>query len=988
MSTPYTGITDYIPEIQNFKPDLNFYSNVLQTKQSQYNAGFSQMSGVYSSILNSPMLRDGNNKRRDEFLKTIDTDVKKIAGMDLSKPENVDLANKIFKPFYEDKYIIHDIAFTKKYYNELGKAETFRNCVDPDKCGGGYWDKGVQALNFQAEEYKNADPNAALNYNAPKYTPFVNVTQKAIKAAKDAGFNIELDHKENGYIVTDKNGQLLLGDGHSGPLPQFLYGIFGNDQSTIDMFKTDAYVQRKQFSKQNAGQFGSEDAAESYYLNQYINKSVPALEKNAARSKQLSNEIALKKQILEDRTNQQGGVIPGSDEESALTLLDALSENNQAVDAYHENVLNGIKTASNLNDLQAMRQRADAIVANTMMQGTLNAAAYEYAMGTTKREMKADPYALESFKTGQDIYKHKQNSLFNLQVWKEQKAFEKSEGIGDYKPEKGTMNINSFLRQQGIDPSKLNSEEYQKAIDRVTAGDLAKTFVAAGGVPVATGYEENRATYLNAIPKVSSDRKAELVNAIDVMKSKFASLQQMNLPDSGDKAKQIEKELSHILEGTGLSAGELLNGSKEIKSSIYNKNDVAIANSFGKMSVMMNDIATLWGNDVKNRPALKKTLQEQIALNLVGESLKQQVNKAMTEVRSSNLATGIVGKDKEGAQKIDKMLSSMVGKGGLFIPQKEASQDYAGKRVREDIAAFEKSIANGNPPAIDINEQQLFKKYQGEFNSGYKDLRTAVESRINSFNSPSEQPNTGGAQAAMNAMVWNVSTVNPALSDLRATNLAQAFLKGNTGVVFSGNTNTLEDLQENPAAAQTVKSYLQQYVSHIGRGQADVGFTMTAEVVDRMKYEDGDNETQPGVVYKISLNPEGAKKLLGKEYDPSQDYTYNIFYPEGQDPNQMATKARPNITDVALRIKGNSITTPVDNGSVSVTNMGDHYNISGYIKYYNPFKNAMDKKEIQGTPSTSASPSNVIAQSVGLLQDMNTEMKKTLKSNATNGSGR
>lgn len=982
MATSIPGLTDYVAQIQPFKPDLNFYSNVLQTKQAQYDAGYSQMSGLYSSILNSPMLRDSNNKRRDEFLKAIDQDLKKVSGLDLSREENINVAQNIFKPFYEDKNIIHDMAFTKKYYGELGKAEGFRNCIDPDKCGGAYWEKGVSALHYQAEEYKNADPNSALQYNAPRYTPFVNVTKKAMEAAKAAGFNIELDHKENGYIITDKNGQLLLGDGKNGPLPQFLYGLFGQDQGVLDTFKTEAYVQRKDFSKQNAAQFGSEDAAESYYLNNYISKAVPTLEKNAAASQQMSNELAVKKQILEDRVREEGGIIPGSDEESSLSLLDALSENNQAVEAYHTNVLNEIKTAPNLQDLKALRSRADSIVANTLLQGSLNAAAYEYAMGTAKRTMQADPYALESFKTSQDIYKHKANSMFDLQVWKEQKAFEKSEGIGPYKPEKGAMNIDTFLKRQGIDPTKMSAEDYQKAVDRVTAGDLAKPFVAAGGAPVTTGYEENRNTYLNAIPKISAGRKDELVNAIEIMKSKFSTLLQQNLPDSGAKAKLIQQELTHILEGTGLSANELLNGTKEVKGSVFAKNDVAIASSFGKMTVMMNDIASQWGKDVKNSPTLSKIMQEQSSLALLGQTIKQQMNNAVAQVRGVNGVNGVLGDNKEAAQKVDQMYSSMVGKGGLFIPQSEAAQKYAIKKVKEDIATFEKSILTTGVPAKDINEQLLFKKYAEEFNEAYPKLRSAIESKITAFNSPSNSPNTGGAQAAQNAMFWNVNSTQPALTDLAGTRLANAIIKGNAGIVFNGDKNNLQDIEENPANSQILKNYLQQYLSHVGKGNDDVGFSLTAEIIDQMKYSD-DEVVQPGVVYKVSLNPAGAKKLLGKDYDASTDYSYNVYYNQDQDPNQMAIKARPNVTDIALRIKGNSLTTPVNNGSISVTNMGDHYNISGSVKYYNPYKQAMDKKELNSRSDISASPSALIQQNVNLLNSLTNSLKPN-----SNGAGR
>jgi hypothetical protein len=40
MATYLQGVTDYIPQFQPFQPDLNFYGNVMQTKQTQYDTNW------------------------------------------------------------------------------------------------------------------------------------------------------------------------------------------------------------------------------------------------------------------------------------------------------------------------------------------------------------------------------------------------------------------------------------------------------------------------------------------------------------------------------------------------------------------------------------------------------------------------------------------------------------------------------------------------------------------------------------------------------------------------------------------------------------------------------------------------------------------------------------------------------------------------------------------------------------------------------------
>ena len=47
MATYLQGVTDYIPQFQPFQPDLNFYSNIMQTKQSQYDTNFNNINNLY-----------------------------------------------------------------------------------------------------------------------------------------------------------------------------------------------------------------------------------------------------------------------------------------------------------------------------------------------------------------------------------------------------------------------------------------------------------------------------------------------------------------------------------------------------------------------------------------------------------------------------------------------------------------------------------------------------------------------------------------------------------------------------------------------------------------------------------------------------------------------------------------------------------------------------------------------------------------------------
>ena len=136
MATYLQGVTDYIPQVQPFRPDLNFYEGVLNKKQAQYEAGYAKLSNLYGTLLNSELSRTDNSERRDKFFTDIENQIKKISSLDLSKNENVKAAQKVFQPILDDKYILKDIAFTRSYRAEMNKAQYFMNCVDEKKCGG------------------------------------------------------------------------------------------------------------------------------------------------------------------------------------------------------------------------------------------------------------------------------------------------------------------------------------------------------------------------------------------------------------------------------------------------------------------------------------------------------------------------------------------------------------------------------------------------------------------------------------------------------------------------------------------------------------------------------------------------------------------------------------------------------------------------------------------------------------------------------------
>ncbi len=108
MATYLQGVTDYIPQFQPFQPDLNFYASLMQTKQSQYDSNWKALNKVYGQYFYADLTRDNNVKKKEDLLKQIEFNLKRVSGLDLSLEQNVNQATQVFKPFYEDKNLMKD----------------------------------------------------------------------------------------------------------------------------------------------------------------------------------------------------------------------------------------------------------------------------------------------------------------------------------------------------------------------------------------------------------------------------------------------------------------------------------------------------------------------------------------------------------------------------------------------------------------------------------------------------------------------------------------------------------------------------------------------------------------------------------------------------------------------------------------------------------------------------------------------------------------
>ena len=398
MATYIQGVTDYIPQYQPFEPDYNFYSNIMQTKQSQYDNNWKALNSMYSEYYNADLTRDGNIKKRDTYLKDIEFNLKRVSQLDLSLEQNVNQASQIFKPFYEDAALMSDMVKTKKAKSQISLGEGYLSKIDPIQ-NKKYWSEGVDKIKFELQEFKDATDEEAGSIEISNYTPNRDITAELNKITKDFG-NVQFAPEfKNGYVITTTNGEKLVE-----PLYKLYEASLGDDPGIQDWFRTKAYVDRKRYGVTNAAQFGGDkNKAEMKYLedkftvlkDQAISQYDHLNEVNTNYDAQL---LDLEKQKKENK----GG--PNIDKEIAQLKLNkdintkVLNRAKTNADIMKETVDADGKFKNPYGDVKSLRWKVDNGMAASLMQKQFLEDANLFALKNMKTDVKVDQYELASYK--------------------------------------------------------------------------------------------------------------------------------------------------------------------------------------------------------------------------------------------------------------------------------------------------------------------------------------------------------------------------------------------------------------------------------------------------------------------------------------------------------------------------------------------------------------------------------------------------------------
>ena len=400
------GVRSFIPTYQAYQPDFTTMGKMLSIKQNQYDQNWKQLNKTYSSLYFSETTHEESQQVKDQLKNEIDFNLRRISGLDLSLEQNVTAAQQVFQPFYENKSLMYDMAATRNVNSAKSQAGGYKNASDPE-LQKQYWNDGMKEIDYRVQEFKETpyDQIQSSGLASVGYTPYVDVGATAEKLAKEFG---DLEgpttmSADGRYRIKTTNGPAVLMQ----PLEQLYQMRMANDPRIQAMYKTQAYVDRKDYMYQNAGQYnGDAQAAERAYLeNEYkvlqggIKKTNTKLKKN---EEALNNQSQILQQGLENGSAPAGAEEALNAVETNKEILNSnLQLSNVETDMVKDGSSNGTTSTGETNpfeDITVLRNKVDFLRANSAMQKDFKQAAYIYSKRNMKTETTEDKFALADYK--------------------------------------------------------------------------------------------------------------------------------------------------------------------------------------------------------------------------------------------------------------------------------------------------------------------------------------------------------------------------------------------------------------------------------------------------------------------------------------------------------------------------------------------------------------------------------------------------------------
>ena len=620
MATYLPGVQPFIPDYQPFQPDLNFYANALQTKQTQYDTNWKHLNNVYGKYFYADVLRPGDQEKKDKLIKDIDFELKRVSGLDLSLQQNLQQATQVFRPFYEDKTLMHDMAYTANFKQDRGAAMALKNNVDEKKAGK-YWNEGIEFMDIMKDKFVNSSDEESLTMWSPEYTPYVNAIETYTDLAKKLDIKADIVTPGPQWMVRQRNGDLIYE-----PLVNIFKSEYANNPGLQEVYKVQSVVNRhRSIKKYMANDNLDAIAAERKYLqeqNTVIQEYLKRMSQEAnSNVKQKEKELEeVNKDIKNGSTNLFTNDYKSSLEQSEAyaksVWAHVLKVKKQADDKPSSTVVTsqGVDPDPNLQTLAA---KVDAGTAMMLANQDIADAAYGYSRTDMLVDYEANPFAVVNARNAAKKEQIRLKNNLDREAARIERAI--ANGIVVENWMTGELSLNdTYTKTELLDGASYTSEE----ITNIEAANARARF---------TSFNEDAKPGLIAM----GEYLAKLAADGQLNVSQFAGLFQDLSDVTDEQANKIASEIDPEVQKR-LDEGNTANPIDAKSTAIYymaNPNSTKISEDAVRQVFSKNGLAALYFGDEKRMSNLYNNTMS-IASALKGKKLTQQLfnNLANTKI--------------------------------------------------------------------------------------------------------------------------------------------------------------------------------------------------------------------------------------------------------------------------------------------------------------------------------------------------------------------
>jgi hypothetical protein len=258
---------------------------------------------------------------RNSYISQAQDKLKDLSSADLSLDANVQAAQDVYAPFWQDDLMVKDVAYTKGAQAEMAKGQMYRDSTDEAQRSL-YNDTSMQDINNGLNQLRSAgrDPQKYAQLTQRRFTPFVNIPQSLDGAAKEEGLKIDWTSDPDGpYLVNEVNGQRSVksfrafAEGHMTPQMQDQFNVTGRVEfeNRVNQYKQN----NPTATDQQARDYIAKDAA-SQYADQFkttisgytadrdnIQAQLDNFKKNIGTQQATPEQAQYLQQLMQERDN-------------------------------------------------------------------------------------------------------------------------------------------------------------------------------------------------------------------------------------------------------------------------------------------------------------------------------------------------------------------------------------------------------------------------------------------------------------------------------------------------------------------------------------------------------------------------------------------------------------------------------------------------------------------------------------------------------------